>query len=386
MLDIEHISVTHLDIPLKTPMNVSRGGLQRREHTLVSITSSDGFVGIGEAIGHSTRAAKLLKAEFANRVLESSFSSAEDVISGLVENDVYFERAGTTWSIASAVEVAFWDLTARREGCSVFDQLTSHQVEQPLVYASHIYWEADPMKMADLAQSALSWGVSGVKIHIGRLEPEEEVNRISAVRDAIGSETALMIDLNAGYSREQMRRAAICWKDFDFEWVEEPLAPDDLLGLIEIAEDTGWKIAFGENSTGVGELSLLSNLFIQRQLPFVAMPDLGRIGGISKVALLAEAFRGTSSIISPHNYSSGCLFAATYNAFGLGKPFEWLEIDLSDNAYYFQALETSPKVKAGRLTLDQFQGLGCKIRDDWVERYASEFSFSMDKGSVRGRR
>ncbi len=379
MLDIEQISVTHLDIPLKTPMNISRGGLKRREHTLVSITSSDGFVGIGEAIGHSTRAAKLLKTEYANRVLKSSFSCPQDVISGLVENDVYFERAGTTWSIASAVEVAFWDLTARREGRSVFDQLATQQVEQPLVYASHIYWDEDPMKMADLAQSALSWGVSGVKIHIGRLDPEDEVNRISAVRDAIGSETALMIDLNAGYSREQVRRAAICWKDFDFEWVEEPLAPDDLLGLIEIAEETGWKIAFGENTTGVGELSLLADLFNKKQLPFVAMPDLGRIGGISKLALLADSLRGTSSIISPHNYSSGCLFAATYNAFGLGKPFEWLEIDLSDNAYFFQALEASPAVQAGRLTLDQFQGLGCKVDTEWIERYASELSFGMHK-------
>jgi L-alanine-DL-glutamate epimerase-like enolase superfamily enzyme len=234
-------------------------------------------------------------------------------------------------------------------------------------YGSDVYWEEDPAKMAENASRIAGLGFRTIKAHLGCESPKDDACRIQALRNAIGAGTGLMIDLNGGYGSLHAFQAAKLWERYDLTWLEEPVNPNQVNTLAELRQKTHIPIAAGENEFRTHGFK---ELFDKRALD-LAMPDIGRVGGIQEtknICALADAY---GIPVSPHNFSSGVLLAATIHLMASTPNTQFLEIDTSNNAVYEELLVEPLEIHGGFVTVPDHPGLGVTLRDDILDCYAT---------------
>jgi len=174
------------------------------------------------------------------------------------------------------VEVACHDIWAQSEGVPVSTLLGGSRRDWIPPYASDRYWEEAP-RMAETAAGYVEEGYSHVKTHVGAPgEFDNDLERLRQVRDAIGSSTGLMVDINTAFDRRMAREFGNAIKDFDPFWYEEPLAPIDYTGHAVLRRALGLKIATGENLYATHGFE---PLFAAAGCDY-AMPDILRCGGM----------------------------------------------------------------------------------------------------------
>ena len=125
-------------------------------------------------------------------------------------------------------------------------------------------------------------------------------------------------------------------------------------------------IAAGENEFRVHGFKQL----FDKNAVDVAMPDIGRVGGIQEarnICALAEAY---GILVSPHNYSSGVLLGATIQLMASIPNAHLLEIDTSDNAVYQELLVEPLQIKDGIVRVPEFPGLGVELNEDVLKKYS----------------
>ena len=142
--------------------------------------------------------------------------------------------------------------------------------------------------LVDDALQAKAAGFGGSKIKVGR-PASEDVERLAAVRSAVGPAFEIFTDANQAFTVDEAIRRARLYEPADIGWFEEPLPADDLDGHVRLSRSTTIPIAIGE--------SLYSPLhfreYLQRGACSVVQVDVARIGGVTpwlKVAHLAETF------------------------------------------------------------------------------------------------
>jgi len=78
--------------------------------------------------------------------------------------------------------------------------------------------------------TSVNVGANAVKIKIGAVSINEDIERVKAVREAIGPEVKLMVDANCAYRFYEAIEIARKMEPYDIFWFEEPIAPDDYKG------------------------------------------------------------------------------------------------------------------------------------------------------------
>jgi L-alanine-DL-glutamate epimerase-like enolase superfamily enzyme len=367
-MKITGVRVHLLEKELSSSMTISRGGFRVRQHCIVEVLTDEGISGLGEGIGSAKIVATILRGALAELAVGLDPTDIEGVRSQLLDGSVYYERMGSVICAASAIEMACWDIKAKALGVPVYDLIGGRWRDEVEVYASDVYWEEDVGRMVERAERILDRGIQTVKAHVGFRGPDEDTARVRALRETLGPERKLMIDLNAGYSITEADRACQLWEEFDLYWLEEPIPPHHPRELAALRSRSSIPIAAGENEFRIYGFR---DLFELGAVDF-AMPDVGRAGGIletKKICALAEA-RGVT--VSPHNFSSGVLLAATLHVMASTPNTRLLEYDASDNAVYESMFVEMPDLKDGRMRIPTSPGLGVVLRDDIVQRYGVE--------------
>jgi L-alanine-DL-glutamate epimerase-like enolase superfamily enzyme len=127
----------------------------------------------------------------------------------------------------------------------------------------------------------------------------EDVERVAALRDALGPDFPLMIDANQGWDRATAKRAVAALAPYDLGWLEEPLDAADLEGLAALRALGKIPIAAGETAYGAGEIRPL----LEADAVDLLQPDLMRCGGVTgmlAVGALADLHRVP---LSPHLFA-----------------------------------------------------------------------------------
>jgi L-alanine-DL-glutamate epimerase-like enolase superfamily enzyme len=161
-----------------------------------------------------------------------------------------------------------------------------------------------------------------VKMKVGRSNIRQDVERVRAVREAIGDNIGLMVDANQAWTPQQALSFAVQVQELDLLWFEEPVAKDDLSGYSYVAAHTNIPIAAGEREYSLDAF----REFLTRSCASILQPDALRIGGLSqsmKVAHLAEACHRR---VAPHFYKEidVHILAAINNGLYL-EYFSWLD-------------------------------------------------------------
>ena len=145
------------------------------------------------------------------------------------------------------------------------------------------------------ALAAKERGFGGSKLKVGR-QPHEDVARIAAVRDAVGSDFAILTDANQAFTVDEALRRARLYEPLDIGWFEEPLPAEDVDGHVRLSNATSIPVAVGESIYSASHF----RDYLQRRACSILQVDVARIGGITpwlKVAHMAECF---NIAVAPH--------------------------------------------------------------------------------------
>ncbi len=93
----------------------------------------------------------------------------------------------------------------------------------------------------------LKRGAKAVKMKIGGVSIKEDLERVDAVRDAVGPDIHLLVDANNAYNRIDALKMGRELERRNIYWFEEPLSPDDIEGCAELQRKLDIPIAIGEN-------------------------------------------------------------------------------------------------------------------------------------------
>ncbi|MEO0369642.1 MAG: mandelate racemase/muconate lactonizing enzyme family protein, partial [Pseudomonadota bacterium] len=179
-------------------------------------------------------------------------------------------------------------------------------------YASGGLWLSDSIDtMKGEAEDFVAQGFQSVKIRVGSENPEDDVKRVSAIRETIGDEIELLADANQALYPKQAIKLCKLLEPFNLGWLEEPVPAYDLDGHAQVTARTDTPIASGETEyTRYGMQAML-----EKKACDILMPDLQRIGGLTEMRRVAAFAQANNTPISTHIFTeqSLCIAGSTPN-------------------------------------------------------------------------
>jgi L-alanine-DL-glutamate epimerase-like enolase superfamily enzyme len=244
---------------------------------------------------------------------------------------------GIVRACIAGVDFALWDLKGKALGVPVSTLLGGHRRHIP-TYANCAHG-LPPEALAAKALEYVKRGHTALKIRGSFVSVEEAGERVKHVREAVGPDVKLMVDVNGTWdvdtAIEQLRR----WERYDVYWLEEPVPPEDIPGYARVRARAGRTyIAGGEQHVGVPEFRQL----IERGAVDVVQPNAAITGGITDWLRIHALATLASVPVSPWNLQ----MVHIHMAAGLPN-VKWIEYFMPDNPLLeFQGrLFTAPRMR-----------------------------------------
>jgi galactonate dehydratase len=265
------------------------------------VCTDEGVTGWGEPVvegrAETVRAAI---AELSDYLIGADPARIEDHWQVLTKGGFY--RGGPVLSSAVAgIDQALWDIAGKAAGLPVHALLGGPVRERARVYA----WVGGdrPGDVADQARAQIDAGFTAVKLNASaELAPIETparcaeiVERVAAVRDAIGTRHDLVIDMHGRASTAMARRLLPLLEPFMPLFVEEPVLPEYSGNLASLAQTTSIPLATGERLYSRWDFRDLLGSGLA-----VAQPDVSHAGGISEVRRIAAMAEAYDVTMAPH--------------------------------------------------------------------------------------
>lgn len=212
-------------------------------------------------------------------------------------NTKFLGRRGIEEKSISEIDIALWDIKSKAAGLPLFQLLGGFRRDVPCYIAGGYY--ADGKSLSDLQQEMeryVSWGISNVKMKIGGANAAEDVQRVRAVRNAVGDEVRLMVDANCAYRPYEALEMSRRLEEYHPYWFEEPVMPDDYEGMSRFREKSCIPLATGENEYNLYGFRDL----IDRVHPDILNPDACSMGGITPFVKTAAYAQAHNIALSPH--------------------------------------------------------------------------------------
>ncbi|HJM93863.1 MAG: mandelate racemase/muconate lactonizing enzyme family protein [Alphaproteobacteria bacterium] len=268
----------------------------------------------------------------------------------------FFGAKGISLFGIAAIDMALWDLVGKAHDMSVCHLLGQSRDRVRAYHSGGLWVSLTPDELQAQAKDYLSQGYRAMKMRLGKSSVTEDIERVAAVREAIGPDIDLMADANQGFSVNHAIRMGRALEPYNLVWYEEPVQAHDLAGSARVAAEIDTPIASGETEYaryGFRDM-------IERGSADVLMPDLERVGGITefvKVAHMADAF---DIPVSPHVYTEQSLqLCGALNNIEYSEMMPWFA------PLYNEATE----LEDGDLLIPDRPGLGFTFNADAIARY-----------------
>jgi len=354
-------------------------GTPWRDLTFVQVHTDEGLVGVGETrmLGHTQALLGYLAEASRNHVVGSDPFDIESLVRRMKYGD--YGRAGEiVMSGIGCVEMACWDIVGKALGQPVWRLLGGKVNERIKAYANGWYTvERTPEEFRAAACRVVERGYRALKFDpfgSGRMELEHDermraVALVEAVRDAVGPEVEVLVEMHGRFAAHEAIRVAGLLEPFAPAWLEEPVPPENLKALAKVAQHTPLPIATGER---IHDRLEFRELFEQQSVD-VIQPDIGHIGGILEVRKLAATAEAHYVMVAPHNVGGPVLTAANLHLAACTPNFKIQEHfnDFADEEVK-QAAPGVPEVRDGAFDLPTAPGLGVDLDVDFVAERPSQ--------------
>lgn len=303
-------------VPLAVPLSDSiHGEMPYFEMITVRIRTDDGVEGMGYTytVGHGGVAVyALLRHELPELLIGEDPLCNERLWKRMASGCCWIQGGALTLAI-SAVDIALWDLKGKAAGLPLYRLLGGASKRVPC-YAGGVDLQFSLDELKAQADTFRAQGFNAIKMKVGRKNWIEDVERVGAMRDYLGSDVALMIDANTGYTLNTALQAAREFSRFNLIWFEEPTHQLDYEGHRRIQQESGIPVASGENLKNLQEFREM----ITRNGITFPQPDITNMGGITtwlKVAQLAEAHNLPISTHGVHDIQVHLMCAAPNSSY-----------------------------------------------------------------------
>lgn len=233
-MKITRIEAIPVAIPLLRPMNIASGKVSEGNHVIIRLHTDTGLVGIGEASPVASTDADTqngIVGVIFDRIAPRLLGRDARQLTLLVDE---MDKAVPGHHCAKAgVDIALHDLVARSLQVPVYQLLGGRCREDPDTQEADIWIDA-PEAMARSAADAAARGVTAFEVKIGT-DPRLDVERVRAVREAIGHRARIRVDCNEGYDAGTALKPLRAMERFDLDYIEQPLPRWDLRGMARLA-------------------------------------------------------------------------------------------------------------------------------------------------------
>ncbi|MFZ4285344.1 mandelate racemase/muconate lactonizing enzyme family protein [Variovorax sp. HJSM1_2] len=325
------------------------------DSALVRVQTEDGTVAWGESYCVEPRA---LQAIFETLIAPLACGKNADDPSLLPSMQRVLHNLGRSGPVVHALaglDIALWDLLAKREKLPLYQLLGGKQRDRIRVYASLLQYYADADLLQRVSQRALSEGYTEIKLH------ERTAEAVAAVRQAVGPDVPVMVDTNCAWLPDEAEAAISAMLPFNPLWIEEPIwMPENDQALAALKQRVPVPLAVGENASCALALKrMVENETVQYVQPSViklgltAALDISRACEGSRVTCAPQvAFFGPGFLASMH------LIAAQQTEVSL----ERLYVELAHVPY-----GQSVPIERGWLQIPDTPGLGAEPEVELVQ-------------------
>ena len=358
-----------LEAPIANPVRNSFRTLTARPALLLRITDADGAFGWGEVWcnyppGGTAHRARLLEQVVAPLIVGRRFADPAAAFDHLDQATrvpaIQCGEPGPFAQVVAGIDIALWDLAARRAGIPLWRQLGGSASVR--VYASGL----GPDHPEQLAAQKMDDGYRAVKVKVG-FDTATDARNLRALRDLLGNNNALMVDANQRWTGAQAAVAGAAFAEFKLEWLEEPIPADEAVAHWQtLARALTTPLAAGENLRG---LESFSNAITSSALA-VIQPDIGKWGGFTGGLKLAAMANKAGVRFCPHWLGGGIGLLASLNLLAAADAQGWGEVDANPNPLRESLLPADFKVRDGRVQLGESPGLGYEPDPDVLQRFS----------------
>ncbi|MGA0567513.1 L-talarate/galactarate dehydratase [Rathayibacter sp. KR2-224] len=350
---IRSITLSTLRLPLPAPISDAKVFTGRQKpmtevvFLIAEIETEQGFSGHG--FSYSKRAGGPAQYAHAREVAGAAIGEDPNDIAKLYTKLLWagasVGRSGVATQALAAIDIALYDLKARRAGLPLAKLLGAHRDSVRTYNTSGGFLNASIQDVLSRASRSIEEGIGGVKIKVGLPDGEEDLGRVRAVREYLGDDIPLMVDANQQWDRTTALRMGRRLEEFDLTWIEEPLDAYDAEGHADLARALDTPIATGEMLASVAEHERL----IAARACDILQPDAPRIGGITQFLRLMTLADQAGLDVAPHFAMEIHLhLAACYPRETWVEHFDWLD------PLFEERLET----RDGRMLVPERPGLG----------------------------
>ena len=357
-MKIESIETAYYRLPLE-PMGDAGHGFINSEELITVRVVSEGLEGHGYAytIGRGGRAVQsLIDNDIAPLLEGQDASDIEGLWRLMWQRLLYVGRGGLASFSIAAVDIALWDLYGLKEQKPLY-ALFGAQARDIPAYGSGVDLPKPLDKLLEQVEGFMERGLPGVKVKLGKPSPEEDEERVGAVRRLVGDKIDLMVDANMTWNADDALERGRRLQQFGLYWYEEPTIPEDVPGHARLARELDVPIAIGESLHSPYEFQR----YVDDKAVEVLQIDPGTNGGIT-ASLQALRMADEAGLMTSSHYTdelSAHLLCASRNP-----------VYLEKHAFALDPyLEEPQQVVNGHVRPTEVPGTGMRFNTDALEHF-----------------
>ena len=341
----------------------------RTNYVFVKLETDEGICGLGEGTLEYKENALLGALEDIRRVLIGQDPRQVERITAEIYRDSYWRMGPVLQSALSAVDMAMWDIKARKLGVPLYELLGGRCRDSVKMYANAWFSGAKtPEEFAAAAAAAKALGITAFKwdpfgkayLYLDRAEFARAIETVEAVRGAVGKDADLMIEGHGRFDIATGIKIANALKPFDPFFFEEPTPPDSFDAIAEVHSKSPVPIAGGERLYG----SQMLRPYLDKGCVDYLQPDISHCGGITalkKMAAIAETYYVS---LAPHNPSGPVATAATLSIAASTPIFRILELFVTDVTWRREISDEKIVFHDGLIDIPEGEGLSITLNEE----------------------
>ena len=346
-----------------------------RTAMIVAIECDDGTTGYGEASGPPWVNAATIDTVYTPLLIGRDPLDRDTLWLEMYNRLRDHGQKGTAIEAISAIDIALWDIAGKHFGVPIYKLAGRCYRNTVTAYATGLYHRDTDDNVSALVNEAKGYvaqGFKAMKVKIG-FGVESDLTVVKAIREAVGSDIALMIDANHAYDVS----ASICLsrklEPLNIRWFEEPIVPEDISGYRQLTSHATIPIATGEAEfTRYGFRDL-----IYSKAADIMQPDCCVAGGLSEVLKIADMADACHIRVIPHVWGSSISIAVALQLLSMIAPCPpalypeepLLELDRTPNIFREELAKDGLEIQNGIARVPTAPGLGIEIDHGILEKY-----------------
>lgn len=350
-----------------------------KHYLFVQIYTDAGIVGLGEAgnWGYLQATAEAIL-KFRDYLIGKDPFRIEDLNQNFYRS-VYF-RGSVIMSAISAIDIALWDIKGKALGVPVYELLGGKTREKVRVYASVMTKETDPESLRRSYRELQDMGFNAAKIFVngpiktsnggmdeffsGRVE--DELEKVRICRETVGAHFDFVLEAHRGMTKPEAIAFGTEVAQYRPMVLEDPMTPDNIDSMAEIAQKIPVPIATGERFTNLREFEML----MHRHAAQYIRPDVCAVGGITTAKKICAAAEANDVLVIPHNplgpvSTAACLqICASIPNLGIQELPGFCLNGAED-----KMVKEPLRFENGCLLIPEAPGIGVELADDAEELY-----------------